>query len=397
MSTFNIPHGNNESVYGPNIAPFKKDEIDLLDLFRILLNSKKFIIAIVVAFAAAGFFISLLLPQKWTSRAEITPAEKIQWSELNQAINTLDTLGVKAPVTAEQVFNLFLKNFNSQTLQEKFLGSSPLVADFPQLKNAEPEARHRGIVQLAQQLNAVNNLTDKNSQSMPYPSWTLSFTAPNAQDAQQVLNRYINYVSELVVKETVDTLRDEVALRTNFEKDSLEIERVEMLNKHDASIHRLNYSLIVANAAGIKRPVYSNGQIVQDDPDYSIALGSDGIAEKLKIENSIKDVTRLDPAFLNREYRLSQLQKINLKDIDFKPFKYQLSPSLPLKKDGLAKSQLMIMMAILGGVIACAVVLVRSAFQHHDIVSKQEHEAVKSVPAVAGTAERLFGKEQFKE
>ncbi len=33
-----------------------------------------------------------------------------------------------------------------------------------------------------------------------------------------------------------------------------------MKNRLDANIQRLNYSLDIANAAGIKKPVYSNGR-----------------------------------------------------------------------------------------------------------------------------------------
>jgi peptide deformylase len=35
---------------------------------------------------------------------------------------------------------------------------------------------------------------------------------------------------------------------------------------------------------GIKKPVFSHGQAVKDAPDYSVALGADGIAQKLQIE-----------------------------------------------------------------------------------------------------------------
>ncbi|SQB21291.1 ferric enterobactin transport protein FepE [Citrobacter koseri] len=46
------------------------------------------------------------------------------------------------------------------------------------------------------------------------------------------------------------------------------MDRVRLRNQLDANIQRLNYSLEIANAAGIKKPVYSNGQAVKDDPDF---------------------------------------------------------------------------------------------------------------------------------
>lgn len=51
-----------------------------------------------------------------------------------------------------------------------------------------------------------------------------------------------------------------------MKKKKLAQDRIKTKNQLDANIQRLNYSLDIANAAGIKKPVYSNGQAVKDDP-----------------------------------------------------------------------------------------------------------------------------------
>ncbi|MFS3451303.1 LPS O-antigen length regulator, partial [Escherichia coli] len=43
------------------------------------------------------------------------------------------------------------------------------------------------------------------------------------------------------------------------------------------------------------------------------------------------------------------------------PFKYQLSPSLPVKKDGPGKAIIVILSALIGGMVACGGVLLRYA------------------------------------
>lgn len=368
MSTLHIQPNNDPSLYNNYASQFSNNEIDLLNLIGILWHGKKLIISTVLIFAITGFFIAVLLPQKWTSRAEITPAEKIQWAELQKTLTALDVLEVKSTIKRDDVFNLFLKKFNSQSLREEFLKNSPLVTGKLQAANTDPEELRRGIVLLAQKMTAVNNATAKNSGESPYQSWTLSFSAPTASEAQEILNSYIDYVSGLVVQETLDTLRSEVELKKAFEKDSLAMERQRMKTLHETTIQKLNYSLEVANAAGIKRPVYSNGQAVQDDPDYSITLGADGIAEKLKIEKSIADVTRLNAQFLNREYRLAELEKWNVADVKFTPFKYQLSPALPTKKDGPGKALILVLSVLIGGLIACTLVLTRHALKQRKLV-----------------------------
>ena len=345
--------------YVPQVAANK--EIDLLGLIDILLAAKKRIIAIVFVFAVVGAAISFLLPQKWTSKAVVTPAEQTQWSEVQQMLVALQVLDVDVSVKRGEIFNLFIKKFQSQSLLEDYIKSSPYVMEQLQGADVDPLDLHRAVVSIAEKMKAVDNSAAKDADKAPYTSWTLSFTAPTAKDAQVVLNGYIAYISAIVEKETMLNIRNVLALKTRMEKERLDLDRVRLTTIHNTNLQRLNYSLEVANAAGIKKPVYSNGQAVKDDPDYSVALGADGIAQKLAIEKSLKDVAELNADFQNREYHLAQLQKLSIDDVNFEPFKYQLSPSIPVKKDGPGKALIVILAALLGGIFACASVLLREA------------------------------------
>ncbi|WP_395313285.1 LPS O-antigen length regulator Wzz(fepE) [Enterobacter sp. ECC-219] len=347
----------------PSYAPpaVSSKEIDLLGLLDVLITAKKRIATIIFVFALAGLAIALLLPQKWTSKAVITPAEQTQWNPLRQMMVALQVLDVKVTVTRQEIFDLFIKKFQSQSLLEEYMTSSPYV--MAQLKNAEvdPLELHRAVVNIADRMKAVNDVQGKDADKSPFVSWTLSFTAPTAADAQSVLEGYIEYISAIVEKETVQNIRNQIALKTNEVEQQLALDRVRLTNVHNTNLQRLNYSLEVANAAGIKKPVYSNGQAVKDDPDYSVALGADGIAQKLKIEKNLKDVTELNADFQNREYYLAQLKKLSFADVKLEPFRYQLSPSMPVKKDGPGKGMIVILAAILGALFACGSVLLREA------------------------------------
>ncbi len=50
------------------------------------------------------------------------------------------------------------------------------------------------------------------------PPWTLSFTAPTSEEAQTVLSGYIDYISALVVKESIENVRNKLEIKTQFEK-----------------------------------------------------------------------------------------------------------------------------------------------------------------------------------
>ncbi|SUH89353.1 ferric enterobactin transport protein FepE [Salmonella enterica subsp. enterica serovar Typhimurium] len=361
MPSLNVKQEKNQSFAGYSLPPANSHEIDLFSLIEVLWQAKRRILATVFAFACVGLLLSFLLPQKWTSQAIVTPAESVQWQGLERTLTALRVLDMEVSVDRGSVFNLFIKKFSSPSLLEEYLRSSPYVMD--QLKGAQIDEQdlHRAIVLLSEKMKAVDSNVGKKNETSLFTSWTLSFTAPTREEAQKVLAGYIQYISDIVVKETLENIRNQLEIKTRYEQEKLAMDRVRLKNQLDANIQRLHYSLEIANAAGIKRPVYSNGQAVKDDPDFSISLGADGISRKLEIEKGVTDVAEIDGDLRNRQYHVEQLAAMNVSDVKFTPFKYQLSPSLPVKKDGPGKAIIIILAALIGGMMACGGVLLRHA------------------------------------
>lgn len=371
MPSLNVKQEKNQSFAGYSLPPANSHEIDLFSLIEVLWQAKRRILATVFAFACVGLLLSFLLPQKWTSQAIVTPAESVQWQGLERTLTALRVLDMEVSVDRGSVFNLFIKKFSSPSLLEEYLRSSPYVMD--QLKGAQIDEQdlHRAIVLLSEKMKAVDSNVGKKNETSLFTSWTLSFTAPTREEAQKVLAGYIQYISDIVVKETLENIRNQLEIKTRYEQEKLAMDRVRLKNQLDANIQRLHYSLEIANAAGIKRPVYSNGQAVKDDPDFSISLGADGISRKLEIEKGVTDVAEIDGDLRNCQYHVEQLAAMNVSDVKFTPFKYQLSPSLPVKKDGPGKAIIIILAALIGGMMACGGVLL-----HHAMVSRKMENAL---------------------
>ncbi|ECC2973070.1 LPS O-antigen length regulator [Salmonella enterica subsp. enterica] len=371
MPSLNVKQEKNQSFAGYSLPPANSHEIDLFSLIEVLWQAKRRILATVFAFACVGLLLSFLLPQKWTSQAIVTPAESVQWQGLERTLTALRVLDMEVSVDRGSVFNLFIKKFSSPSLLEEYLRSSPYVMD--QLKGAQIDEQdlHRAIVLLSEKMKAVDSNVGKKNETSLFTSWTLSFTAPTREEAQKVLAGYIQYISDIVVKETLENIRNQLEIKTRYEQEKLAMDRVRLKNQLDANIQRLHYSLEIANAAGIKRPVYSNGQAVKDDPDFSISLGADGISRKLEIEKGVTDVAEIDGDLRNRQYHVEQLAAMNVSDVKFTPFKYQLSPSLPVKKDGPGKAIIIILAALIGGMMACGGVLLS-----HAMVSRKMENAL---------------------
>ena len=168
-------------------------EIDLLALLDVLWCAKKQIIGIALAFALLGVLATFLMPQKWTSQAVITPAEELQWNELEQTLMQLRVLDIDIGVDQKDIFNRFIKAFNSRALMQEYFMSSPQVMGQIKDANIDPMELQRAVVRLSDNMKAADSVKGKNDPELPYVAWNLSFTAPTAKDAQAVLQGYINY------------------------------------------------------------------------------------------------------------------------------------------------------------------------------------------------------------
>ncbi|MDF1025058.1 Wzz/FepE/Etk N-terminal domain-containing protein, partial [Escherichia coli] len=195
MSSLNIKQGSDTHFPEYPLASPSNNEIDLLNLIEVLWRAKKTVMAVVFAFACTGLLISFILPQKWTSAAVVTPPEPVQWQALEKTFTKLRVLDLDIKIDRTEAFNLFIKKFQSVSLLEEYLRSTPYVMD--QLKEAKIDELdlHRAIVALSEKMKAVDdNASKKKDEPSLYNSWTLSFTAPTSEEAQTVLSGYIDYI-----------------------------------------------------------------------------------------------------------------------------------------------------------------------------------------------------------
>lgn len=341
--------------------PQDTPEIDLLDLLYSLCQAWRLLAACVAVFALVAAAASVLLPHKWTSTAIITQADPNQWTQLQQSLIAAQTLGVSYPLDRSGAFDLFIRKFQSQELTEEYINSMPaLIQKYS--RSAEPGR------ELSQAVSTVFTGTKaqpvvggKNEPAPLYRSWKLSFTGPDAQSARDTLRGYIDFVAGKTTAQIQQELHDAQLLKIDTEKSGLALALSELQNTHLARIQRLSYALQIAGAAGITAPVYTRGQSLNDDPDFSVALGARGLASKLDIEKNITDLTELNPELRNRKYRLGELEKLSIRSPGFPVFSYQVPPSYPEKREGPGMMLMVLLGALMGGLTGGAYVLLRNA------------------------------------
>lgn len=106
--------------------------------------------AVVFAFACAGLLISFILPQNGPARRLSHLQKPVQWQALEKTFTKLRVLDLDIKIDRTEAFNLFIKKFQSVSLLEEYLRSTPYVMD--QLKEAKIDELdlHRAIVALSE-------------------------------------------------------------------------------------------------------------------------------------------------------------------------------------------------------------------------------------------------------
>ncbi|HBH67084.1 MAG TPA: LPS O-antigen length regulator, partial [Erwinia persicina] len=143
---------------------------------------------------------------------------------------------------------------------------------------------------------------------------------------------------------------------------NLDVSRAE--NAHRIKLERLQYALQIANSAGLKQPSWSNGRTIQDDPDFSVTLGADGLARKLQIEQAISDPARLSADLQNRRLYIEKLNAVKINELHVEPFKYMRAPYEPIQRDAPKRSLIVLLFGLAGLIASCSYVLLNHAMKN---------------------------------
>ncbi|WP_016678379.1 GNVR domain-containing protein, partial [Yersinia pestis] len=164
-----------------------------------------------------------------------------------------------------------------------------------------------------------------------------------------------------------------VDLAKGIGTDKYSMELLKARNNQKVKIERLRYASSIADAAGVKKPVYSNGSAISDDPDFPITMGSDALNRKLEIEKSVIDLASINTELLNRKLYLDKLNRLEIPNVNIVPFKYLQQPTEPTKRDVPKRALIVILFALVGLMGSVGFVLV----EHFVRERKREEEGLK--------------------
>lgn len=335
-------------------------ELDLIDVLTIILRKKFTILAFIIVAALIAVAVNFMMPQRWTSKAVLVPADSSQLKNINDTLTKMSVLDIKTDITADSLLADFMRDFDSQRLREKYLVNTRYFKKLEALTAGDEESRNRLIHDILQgNIESRSSIKNKEANKKEYLYYDVEYSAETAVDARDLLEGYINYVAHEVNDELYRRLENKIKQAKMKESDLYNLEMMQEKIKHRSKIERLQYALDIARSAGIQKPSWSNGGVIQDDPDFSVTLGADGLARKLEIEKSLP-VGSLNNELQNRRVYIEKLDALKIEPGDDVPFKYMSAPSEPLTRDAPRRTLMVLLFALIGLVVGCSFVLAKS-------------------------------------
>lgn len=256
-------------------------------LIAVLFKNKLLIIIATVIVTALSIGVVKMLPQKWTSEAIIIPPTSEELKEVNEFSARLSALGMDVDLGSQRIYNEFIIQYRSKVNQEAFVKSTDYFkAMLDKLDNKNDPLDVQRLVNriIADSIKLKYNGKEKDSDDSDI---VLSFTAPTAVEAQDLMDGYIRYTATLVRKRMKTEVDNAISRQLIYSVEALKQDTTKIQIAYDVKIERLKRAITIAKAAGITRPIARDSVAINDDPDYPIALGSEALEEKLGIELKI--------------------------------------------------------------------------------------------------------------
>ncbi|WGE48587.1 LPS O-antigen chain length determinant protein WzzB [Actinobacillus equuli] len=351
----------------------RDDEVDLIELIRILWARKFTIIFVTLLFTALSAVYAFTAKEKWTSQAEVVSPRVTDISEylsLRKEYNLIVGSEFNANDVRNELYELFSRYVLSYDEAESFFKTTEA---YKKLAETENEASlQNSVTEFATGLLKVTKPDVKKDPNALGSKIAVSYDT--AVSSQKMLNDFIQHVSETSFKfsknEFIYWVKERI-FNLNYEKELIE-QNQEIQRK--VQVQNLEKALEMAKKAGIKEyssAFSSTGSVANFAvSDTKIPLSDSKLADGVYLfmlgEKNLQaqlDVVRTkEIVYSPRYYQIQeQLFKLNLllpkvEKVTSQTYSYVSSPNYPIIKDAPKKGVILVMGFLVGLILSSIII-----------------------------------------
>lgn len=364
----------------------ESDEIDLIELIRVLWKKKLWIIlsALVGMAISAGY--AFTAKEQWTSTTIVVAPRSTDLGNLllvrAEYARIIGDSEFSAGGLSDSLYGQFKHFLLSSDLKREFLSQSTLVKEYT--KEMTEEQRSNYIENAILNYLVVHEVdpNKKDLKALDKIGLKITFSAETPKLAQAVLTDYVNFVNLHILNQTNKEFKLGVDLRLDglrFSKKQIEESLTEAKK---VQVENLTNALGIAKKAGITDfskgnsknlsiPEYMLGEgrlSISDsklaDGTYLFMLGEKYLQAQLDIAKNTEIVYPVD--YYSTERQLVKLTELEsrLDDIgEVKSYYYLSSPDYPMIKDKPKKLLILVIGFLIGLILSSFIILLSSLIQ----------------------------------
>lgn len=367
-----------------NVSSQKQDEIDLIELLRVLWVKKVWIVLSAFVFTAIAGVYAFTAKEQWTSKAVVIAPKAMHLGNYlivkNEYASILDIKDFSQEKVAVDLFNQFKTELLSRSTKEAFFAQSAWFNEYADKIVETQDAKLKllsGLIEKNLIISFPDVKKDPNALGI-----NVSFAAETSFDAQSVLKEYISFVNKKVIDEAKQDLIANINLvekhleiqKNKIERDSENIRKIQLEN--------LATALATAKSAGIKdyskslngnvsvpevllgdaRVPFSDSKL--SDGAYLFMLGEKYLQAQLDTLKTAPLVYPLSYANINKQLALLNNLEGNLeKENNVRAYYYLSKPDYPVIKDKPKKALILMIGLLIGGFISTISIILAELFR----------------------------------
>ena len=368
-----------------NVSSQKQDEIDLIELLRVLWVKKVWIVLSAFVFTAIAGVYAFTAKEQWTSTAiVVTPRSTDLGTLLPARAEYARIIGdgdFSAGKLSDSLYGQFKHLLLSNDLKRQFLEQSEWLKNYT--KNMTEEQKHAYIENAVAKYLIVHEVDPKKKDltELDKIGLKVTFSAETPKDAQSVLTEYVSFVNKYILNQINQEFKLGFNLRLDVLKFTKEQIEEDLTEAKKVQVENLTNALDIAKKAGIKDfsrgnnnisiPEYMLGDARLNISDSKLADGTYLFMLGEKYLQAQLDIAKNNPVvyptnYYSTERQLSKLTKLasQLDSVEnVKAYYYLSSPDYPVVKDKPKKALILAIGFIIGMVLSTFVILLGSVIQ----------------------------------
>lgn len=335
-----------------------EDDVTLYDLYRILVANKLILFATILVTLLAGvLYISLSVPT-YEARLQITPP-KLNTLSLSAYDNTYTEFDAK------EIFREFEAYLRSIELWREFSSANSNM-----LGNAAVGERGDKAID-----HPIRFSQDKN---FPIENIRLSYQSDSAAGSSKVLGRYLEFVKDKFVANTISQVKDEIERQRSNLIDDIDKRRHKARLGREYEIARLTQDLRLAEKLGISDNLLARCSsrtgaggnitiIATDTANLGYLRGSRALSAELEMLMNRKSDDPFITGLQDLEVKLASLDNLKINTSRFIPYSQDGQVVVPERPIKPRKSLVLFASLFAGAVLGLILAFLAHAFRRGSV------------------------------